>query len=122
MPIFTISFERSNPGGNHDYKPLLAELQAQKCFPLWETVWLGSFSNDATQVHNHFKKLMTDADRLAVCEMTNHFCYSNAVPGANKWLKLNPPAGGLEGARVPEPAVPAAQVPAKKVAAKKGGK
>ena len=130
MPIFTITFERRNPGGQHDYQPLMQELQGQKCFPLWETAWLGSFNNNATQIHNHFKRLMHEADRLAVCEMTNHFCYSNAIEGANRWLELNPPAGGLEGARVPAPAAKAEsaaagnqaaakKAPAKKSAAKK---
>jgi hypothetical protein len=78
MPIFTIAFERRNSRGNHDYRPLFQELQAQKCFPLFETSWLGSFNNDATQIHNHFKRLMHEDDPLVVCEMTNRFCYSNA--------------------------------------------
>ena len=125
MPIFIITFDRRNPGGQFDYQPLIQELQAQKCFPLWENLWLGSFDNDATQLHNYFKRLMHEADRLAVCEMINHFCYSNAVEGANRWLELNPPKGGLEAARVPEPAAPAQQEatvkkrPAKKAPAKK---
>lgn len=115
MPIFTIVFERRSPAGSHDYQPLLSQLQAQKCFPLWENAWLGSFENNATQVHNYFKRLMSEADRIAVCEMTNHFCYSGVVQGANKWLELNPPAGGLEGARAPEPST--APKPAAKKAA-----
>lgn len=125
MPIFTIALERRNPGGQFDYQPLVQELQAQKCFPLWENFWLGSFNNNATQLHNHFKRLLHEADRLAVCEMTNHFCYSNVVNGANRWLELNPPKGGQEGAHVPEPAAPAQQeaaakkAPAKKAPAKK---
>jgi hypothetical protein len=117
MAIFTIVFERRG-GASHDYQPLLAELQAQKCFPLWESAWLGSFENNATQVHNYFKRLMADADRVVVCEMSNHFCYSGVVQGANKWLELNPPSGGLEGARAPEPAAlaPAAAPPPRKFA------
>ena len=106
MPIFTILFERRDPAGTHDYRPLLSELQGQKCFPLWDNAWLGSFQNNATQVHNYFKRLLAEADRIAGCEMTNHFCYSGVVPGANKWLELNPPAGGLDGARSPEQAAP----------------
>jgi hypothetical protein len=119
MPIFTITFERRNPGGQHDYQPLMQELQAQKCFPLFETAWLGSFNNDATQIHNHFKRLMHEADPLVVCEMTNHFCYSNAVEGANRWLELNPPAGGLEGAHVPENVEPLGGQPGEEAAEKK---
>lgn len=115
MPIFTIVFERRNPAGNHDYQPLLQQLQAQKCFPLWENAWLGSFENNATQVHNYFKRLLAEADRVMVCEMTNHFCYSGVVQGANRWLELNPPAGGLDGAHAPELAAPAEQ-PANKAA------
>jgi hypothetical protein len=57
-------------------------------------------------VHNYFKRWLAEADRIAVCEMTNHYCYSGVVPGANKWLELNPPAGGLDGARSPEQAAP----------------
>ena len=118
MPIFTIFFERRNPGGKHDYDPLMQELQKQKCFPLWESAWLGSFNNNATQIHQYFKGLMHESDRLAVCEMTNHFCYSNAIDGANRWLQLNPPAGGLEGAYEPESVAPA-QAPAREKAATK---
>jgi hypothetical protein len=115
MPIFTIVFERRNPAGNHDYQPLLRELQGHKCFPLWESAWLGSFENNATQVHNYFRRLLAEADRVVVCEMTNHFCYSGVVQGANHWLELNPPAGGVEGAQEPGAVAPR-EAPAKKAA------
>jgi hypothetical protein len=117
MPIFTIVFERRGLAASHDYQPLLRELQGQKCFPLWENAWLGSFENNATQVHNYFKRLLAEADRLAVCEMTNHFCYSGVVQGANQWLELNPPAGGLDGARSPAAEEPAKGPPAARKAA-----
>jgi len=90
MPIFTIAFERRNSRGNHDYRPLFQELQAQKCFPLFETSWLGSFNNDATQIHNHFKRLMHEDDPLVVCEMTNRFCYSNAEQGGEQVARTQP--------------------------------
>jgi hypothetical protein len=92
MPIFTISFELRNQSKAHDYNPLLQELQAQKCHPLMQNQWLGSFNNNATQVHTHFKKLLDKADRLMVAELTRHYAYSMAMANCNKWLEANPPA------------------------------
>jgi hypothetical protein len=116
MPIFTISFELRNQSKKHDYNPLLKELQAQKCHPLMQNLWLGSFNNNALQVHEHFKQLIEKTDRLLVCEMTKHYAYSAAMPNCNKWLELNPPAelpGQVSAAK------PAARVEAAKPAAKK---
>jgi hypothetical protein len=92
MPIFTLSFELRNETKKHDYKPLIAEMQAQKCHPLMQNVWLGSFNNNATQIHTHFRKLLDKGDRLMVAELQQHYAYSNSMPNCNKWLELNPPA------------------------------
>jgi hypothetical protein len=92
MPIFTISFELRNQSKNHDYKPLLNALKEQKCHPLLQNQWLGSFHNNATQVHTFFKGLLDKTDRLMVAELQQHYAYSNAMRDCNKWLELNPPA------------------------------
>ncbi len=92
MPIFTISFELRNQSKTHDYQPLLNALKEQKCHPLMQNQWLGSFHNNATQVHTFFKGLLDKTDRLMVAELQQHYAYSNAMRDCNKWLELNPPA------------------------------
>lgn len=92
MPIFTITTELRNATGKHDYTALAQELNKQKCFQIQGTTWLGSFANDATQVHNFFRRFMDKADGLLVAELHQHFCYTGAAKGITKWLELNPPA------------------------------
>jgi hypothetical protein len=91
MPIFTISFELRNQSKNHNYQPLVDALKEQKCHPLMQNQWLGSFNNNATQVHTYFKGLLDKGDRLMVAELQQHYAYSNAMRDCNKWLELNPP-------------------------------
>jgi len=121
MPIFTISFELRNESKKHDYDALKKELQAQKCHPLMQNQWLGSFNNNATQVHTHFKKLLDKSDRLMVAELAQHYAYSNAMTNCNKWLAANPPADykgpSTVGGPMPTPAKKAAPVNPDKPAA-----
>lgn len=92
MPIFTITHELRNATGKHDYTALAQELNKQKCFQIQGTTWLGSFANDATQVHNFFRRFMDKSDGLLVAELHQHFCYTGAAKGVTRWLELNPPA------------------------------
>jgi len=98
MPIFVITYELRGQAKRFDYQPFGAELRKQKCFQIQGTTWLGSFANNATQVHNHFKKLMERSDSLMVNELYQHFCYTGGATGVTRWLELNPPAA-LPGAK-----------------------
>ena len=148
MAIFVITYELRGQGKRFDYNAFGEELRKQKCFQIQGTTWLGSFANNATQVHNHFKKLMDRADSLMVNELYQHFCYTGGATGVTRWLEMNPPAA-LPGAKPGEtleagiarakaaqsaaaapakapakaaPAKKAAEKPAAKPAAKKKGK
>ena len=90
MPIFTINYELRNK--SHDYRPFAQELKTQKCFQIQGNMCLGSFANDATQVHNYLRRLMDKNDSLMVAELHQHFCYTGAAKNLAKWLELNPPA------------------------------
>jgi S-methylmethionine-dependent homocysteine/selenocysteine methylase len=91
MPIYTITIEKLNKSGKHDYAGLLKELQAQKCFPLMQHHFLGSFSNSAEQIRDHFKKFLDAGDRIMVSELIMHFAYGNMPSNAAKWIEANPP-------------------------------
>ncbi|MBO9601948.1 MAG: hypothetical protein J7496_05510 [Novosphingobium sp.] len=98
MPIFTITYELRAQGKKFDYNPFAQELRKQRCFRIQGNAWLGSFNNNATQVHNHFKKLMDKADSLLVAELFQHFCYTGAATNITRWLEANKPAA-LPGAK-----------------------
>lgn len=120
MPIFTITYELRGQGKRFDYNAFAQELRKQKCFQIQGTTWLGSFANNATQVHNHFKALLDKSDSLMVAELFQHFCYTGGSTGVTRWLEANKPAplpgakpdetleAGLARARAQQPVVEAA--------------
>lgn len=91
MPIFTITYDLRNQS-QHDYQAFAQELKKQKCFQIMTNTCLGSFANNATQVHNHFRKLLDKGDSLLVAELHQHFAYTGRQTALKKWLELNPPA------------------------------
>lgn len=101
MPIFTISYELRGQAKGFNYTAFGQELQKQKCFQLQGTMWLGSFQNNATQIHNHFRKLMDPSDSLMVTELFQHFCYTGGSTGVTRWLELNKPTA-IPGAKPEE--------------------
>ena len=101
MPIFTISYELRGQSKGFDYTAFGQELQKQKCFQLQGQMWLGSFQNNATQIHNHFRKLVDPSDSLMVAELFQHFCYTGGSTGVTRWLELNKPTA-LPGAKPEE--------------------
>jgi hypothetical protein len=131
MAIFVITYDLRGQGKKFDYAPLVQELRTQKCFQIQAATWLGSFANNATQVHNHFKKLMDGGDSLLVNELYQHFAYTGRAKQIAKWLELNPPTplqgdkgdAGIARAQAEQAAAaPAAQPAAKKTVAKKKSK
>ena len=135
MAIFVITHDLRGQGKKFDYAPFVQELRTQKCFQIQAGTWLGSFANNATQVHNHFKKLMDGGDSLLVNELYQHFAYTGRAKQIAKWLELNPPSplpgnkpddtleAGIARAKAEQAsATPPAQPAAKKPAAKKKAK
>jgi len=101
MPIFTITYELRGQGKRFDYNAFAQELRKQRCFQIQGTTWLGSFANNATQVHNHFKALLDKSDSLMVAELFQHFCYTGGSTGVTRWLEANKPTP-LPGAKPDE--------------------
>lgn len=125
MPIFVITFDAPNvPGKQHDYTPFANELAGQKCLQIQSGTFLGSFKNTATQVHNHFRKFLHNADSLLVNEMVQHYAYSGKAKNIAKWLELNPPAklSSTQAAPAAEPAAKTADAEASEPAAKPAAK
>ncbi|WEK45946.1 MAG: hypothetical protein P0Y56_13045 [Candidatus Andeanibacterium colombiense] len=91
MPIFTITYDLRAQGKKFDYNPFAEELRKQRCFQIQNSTWLGSFANNATQVHNHFKKLLDSSDSLLVSELFQHFCYTGGAKNVTRWLEANKP-------------------------------
>jgi hypothetical protein len=133
MPIFVITYELRGQGKRFDYNRFAQELRNQKCFQIQGTTWLGSFANNATQVHNHFKGMMDKSDSLMVNELFQHFCYTGGATGVTRWLELNKPTplpgnkadetleAGIARAKAQQPAVaPPAKPAAKPRVAAKG--
>ena len=127
MAIFMITYDLRGQGKKFDYTAFAQELRKQHCFQIQNSSWLGGFNNNATQVHNHFKKLLDKSDSLMVSELFQHFCYTGAATGVNKWLEANKPAALPGAADAPivqagvaneAPAAEAAKPAAKKPAAK----
>lgn len=92
MAVYVICYDLVNERGSHDYKPLWNRLEELDCHKTQYSVWLGSFTNSAKEVHDHFKAYLDKDDRLMVSELTNEHWYSNAMAGTNEWLVRNPPA------------------------------
>lgn len=123
MPIYTITYQKLSKGNKAKYKELEDELAKQRCFKLAEGLWLGSYSNNATQLHQWIKSALDRDDPLMVAELPAHFCYSSMSKGCNRWLELNPPEGGLKDAHVPPPVhPPKEEAPKGKVKAAKAGR
>lgn len=91
MTAFLVTYDLVNESGSQDYEPLWDELKRLKAHRTLDSVWLVNMSGSAKNVHDHFKPLLDNDDRLLVCEFTKNHWYSNARSGTNDWIKNNPP-------------------------------
>lgn len=93
MPVYLLTYDLMKEVGSADYKALRDALQRDGAHKTQLSAWLISSSLGAKALHNRFKPLLDDNDRLWVTRVRPHeHTFSNAIAGTKRWLEEHPPS------------------------------